>query len=244
MKHFELQRDRLGKAAVYGILGVLKFKSGDYEASYEHYSKAYEIYKYLNQNNEEIICLLGIGNALIKLEKLDEACDLFLECSAKCSDTNDIYHLLDCLGNLVHIHEIQQNWDVVKELYKKTLEAFEKLKDFKGIIISNFNLGILEKQENNYQKALTYFERGTQRAKQSNYSELIIKGLSYIGEALFYLGNIKSAKKNYLEALRIAEKVNAKNATIQIMVILKSFGLNEHQIENELKEFENSRNAP
>lgn len=244
MKHFELQKDSLGKAATYGILGVLKFKSGDYKASYENYSKAYEIYKDLNQYNEEIICLIGMGNALIKLEKLDEACDIFLECSAKCSDTNDIYHLLDCLGNLIHIHETQQNWDVVKELYKKTLEAFEKMKDFKGIIISNFNLGLLEKKENNYQKAFTYFEKGTQGAKESNYSELIIKGLSYIGEALFYLGNIKSAKQNYLEALYIAKKVNAKNAIIQIKVILNSFGLNEYQIDNELKELENSRDSP
>jgi len=240
LQHFEIQKDRLGKAAVYGILGVLKFKSRDYQASSEYYNQAYEIYKELNQYKEEIVSLIGMGNALIKFEKLDEACDVFLECSELCSDKNDIYNLLDCLGNLIHIHETQENWDVVKELYKKTLEAFEKMKDFKGIIVTYFNLGILEKKENNSQNALYYFEKGTQRAKQSNYSELIIKGLSYIGEALFYLGNIKSAKDNYLEALYIANKINVKNAIIQIKVILNSFGLNERQIEKELSEFENN----
>lgn len=237
LKHFELQKDKLGIGAIYGILGALKFKSGDYKESYEYYNKAYEIYEELNQHNEEIICLIGMGNSLIKLEELDKACDIFLECSAKCSDTNDIYHLLDCLGNLLHIHEIQENWDVVKELYKKTLEAFTKMKDFKGIIVANFNLGILERKENNYQKALTYFENGTHRARESNYSELIIKGLSYIGEAQFYLGNLNSAKKKYIEALLIAKKVNVKNAIIQIKVILNSFGLNDQQIEKELNEF-------
>jgi len=244
LKHFILQKDNLGKAAVFGILGVLKFKSSDYKASYEYYNKAYEIYNDLNQHKEEIICLTGIGNALIKLEKLDEACDIFLECSAKCSDRNDIYNLLECLGNLIHIHEIQENWDVVKELYKKTLEAFEKMRDFKGIIVSNFNLGILEKKENNFQKALSYFEKGTQRARESNYIELIIKGLSYIGEVLFYLGNIKSAKEKYVEALYIAEKLKAKNAIIQIKVILKSFGLDERHIKNELRELEKTKDLP
>ena len=244
LKHFKLQKDTLGIAAVYGILGVLKFKSGVYKASHEYYNKAYDIYKELHQYNEEIVCLIGMGNALIKLEHLEEACDIFLECSAKCSDRNDIYHLLDCLGNLVHIHETQEKWDIVKELYKKTLEAFEKMKDFQGIIISNFNLGILEKKENNYQKALNYFETGTQRAKDSNYSELIIKGLSYIGEALFYLGNIKSAKQNYVEALSYAKKINAKNAIIQIKVILNSFGLKEHHIQKELDELENPGDIP
>ena len=239
LQHFRLQKDRLGIAAVYGILGVLMFKSGNFETSYDYYNQTYEIYKELNQYKEEIVSLIGMGNALIKLEKLDEACDIFLECSAKCSDRNDIYTLLDCLGNLIHIHETQENWDVVKELYKKTLEAFEKMKDYKGIIISNFNLGILEKKENNYQNALCYFEKGTQRARESNYSELLIKGLSYIGEALFYLGNIKFAKQNYIEALYIADKLNAENAIIQIKVILNSFGLNEQQIEKELNEFGN-----
>ena len=240
LKHFKIQKENLGKAAVFGILGVLKFKSGDYGASFEYYNQAYEIYKDLNQFKEEIVCLIGMGNALIKLERLDEACDIFLKCSENCSERNDIYNLLDCLGNLIHIHETQEKWDVVIELYKKSLEVFEKMKDYKGIITSNFNLGILEKKENNFHKALKYFEKGTQRARESNYFELIIKGLSYIGEALFYLGNIKSAKQKYVEALRIANTVNAKNAIIQIKVILNSFGLNDKQIENELKELGNN----
>ncbi|MEJ2293541.1 MAG: tetratricopeptide repeat protein [Candidatus Lokiarchaeota archaeon] len=177
------------------------------------------------------------------MKQLDKASDIFLECSAKCSNIDDIYHLLDCLGNLIHIHEIQENWDVVKELYKKTLEAFTEMKDFKGIIVANFNLGILERKENNYQRALRYFDNGTHRARESNYSELIIKGLSYIGEAQFYLGNLNSAKKNYIEALLIAKKVNAKNAIIQIKVILNSFGLNDQQIEKELNEFKKTQNS-
>jgi len=234
LKHFKLQKDPLGKAAVYGLLGVVFFKSKEYDDSIESYNIAYKIYKELNQHKEEIICLIGMGNALIKLNEWDKACDIFLECCTICSKSDDIYNLLDCLGNLIHIHEMRENWDVVKELYKKTLEAFEELRDFRGIITSNFNLGILEKKENNYQKALNYFEKGTQRAKESNYSEMIIKGLSYIGEVLFYLGNIKSAKNYYIEALKIAKEVNAKNAIIQINVLLNSFGLNDEQINKEL----------
>lgn len=239
LNHFEVEKDNLGKAAVYGILGVLKFQSGDYSSSYKYYNHAYDIYNDLNQFKEEIVCLMGMGNALIKLENLDKACDIFLECSSLCSERNDLFNLLDCLGNLIYIHETKEDWDVVKELYKKSLEAFKKMKDYKGIIVSNFNLGILEKKKNAYQKALIYFEKGTQRAKQSNYSELTIKGLSYIGEALFYLGNIKSAKQKYVEALYIANTINAKNAIIQIKVILNSFGLNEKQIEEELNELVN-----
>jgi len=136
LKHFKKQKDSLGQAAVYGILGILHFKSSEHEKSIDYYNKAYNIYKKSNQVEEQITCLKGIGNNLIKLNQVDEACDKFLECSALCSDNNDIYNLLDCLGNLIQIYEEQNNWEIVFELYKKTLKAFEELNDVRGIIIA------------------------------------------------------------------------------------------------------------
>ena len=35
LKHFEKQKDRLGQAAVYGVLGTLYFKKNDYKKSIE-----------------------------------------------------------------------------------------------------------------------------------------------------------------------------------------------------------------
>ena len=117
LNHFELQKDRLGQASVYGILGTLFFKKGDYLKSIDYYEKAYEISEELRQNQEQIISLKGIGTNLIKLNKLDDACDVFFDCSALCSDNNDIYNLLDCLGNLIFIHEKDGKWDVFFVLY-------------------------------------------------------------------------------------------------------------------------------
>ena len=241
LKHFKKQLDRLGQASVLGILGVLYFKKREYDASLSYYSQAYEFYKELMQIQEQITCLLGIGNNLIKLNQLDEACDKFLECSAICSDNNDIYNLLDCIGNLIHIHEIQEKWDVVFELYKKSLEAFEKLKDAKGIIVSYFNMGILRKKSNKLDEALHFFKNGTNWAIDSNYTEFILRGLSYIGETLFYQGRLKDAKNEYIKALNLAEKINAKNSIIQLRILLNSLGLSEKDIENELKIYKESR---
>jgi tetratricopeptide (TPR) repeat protein len=242
LKHFKKQKDRLGQAAVYGVLGILYFKSGKYEESIHAYQKAYDIYKELNQIQEQITCLKGIGNNYVKLNKLNQAADVFLDCSAICSDKNDIYNLLDCLGNLIYIYETTERWDVVFELYTKTLTAFEEIKDFKGIITSYFNLGLLQKKNDDLEEALIYFKKGTNVAIDGNYAELIIRGLSYVAETLFYLGRIKESKNQFIRALHIAKKVNATNATIQLRILLQSFGLNELQINEELKEFENSQN--
>ncbi|MFX1394881.1 MAG: tetratricopeptide repeat protein [Promethearchaeota archaeon] len=237
LKHFKKQRDRLGQADVLGVLGTLYFKKGDYEKAIGKYKEAYDLYNELKQINEEITCLKGIGNSYIKLNKLDDACDLFLECSAVCSDNNDIYNFLDCLGNLIYINEKQEKWDIVYELYQKSLDAFLELRDNKGIITSYFNLGILEKRNNKYDQALLFFKNGTNQAIDSNYVELIIRGLSYVGETLFYLGRIKEAKDEFIKALHLAEKIKVSNAIIQLKTLLKSLGLSDKDIENDLKNY-------
>jgi len=230
LKHFKKQKDRLGQAAVYGVLGTLYYKEGDYHRSIASYEKAYNIYEELKQIHEQITSLKGIGNSYLKLNQYDEACDIFLDCSVICSDNNDIYNLLDCLGNLIYIHETNEKWDVVFELYKKTLKAFKEIKDDKGTITTYFNLGILQKKENNLEEAVRYFKKGTNVAIDANYAELIIKGLGYVGEVLFYLGRIKEAKNQFIRALHIAKELRAENAIIQLKILLKSLGLQDKNI--------------
>jgi len=235
LNHFKIQRDRLGQAAVFGVLGVIYFNKKKYEKSIEYYNKALKIYKDLNQVKEEITCLKSIGSNYIKLNKSEEASDIFLDCSALCSDNDDIYNLLDCLGNLIYIYEKEENWDVLKELYQKSLESFKQLKDSKGIIVTSFNLGTLQKKEKKFNEALNYFNKGLALAYESNYPELIIKGLSYIGEIFFLLGQIGKTKDQFIKALLLAKEVKAKNAIIQLKILLKSLGLKDKDIEEELK---------
>jgi tetratricopeptide (TPR) repeat protein len=241
LNHFKKQKDRLGQAAVYGVFGTLYYKKGDYKKSIESYENAYNIYNELKQIQEQITCLKGIGNSYIKLNQFDEACDILLDCSAICSDNNDIYNLLDCLGNLIYIHETNKKWDVVFELYKKILKAFKEINDIKGIITSYFNLGILLKRENNLEDALIYFKKGTNIAIDANFAEYIIRGFSYVGETLFYMGLLKEAKNQFIKALHIAKKVEAENAIIQLKILLQSLGLQDKNIIEELKDYETSK---
>jgi tetratricopeptide (TPR) repeat protein len=235
LDHFKKQKDRLGIASVFGVLGTLHFKKGEYKKAIDYYEKSFEIYDELKQTTEKIMSLKGIGNSYINLGKLNKANDVFLECSSICSDDNDIHNLLDCLGNLVYIHETQGNWDVMFEIYKKILKGFKELQDQRGIITAYFNLGIIMKKKQNYEEALYHFKKGTNLAIDANYSELIIKGLSYVGESLYHIGEIEEAKDQYIKALALAEKVDSKNAILQIETLLASLGLKRKEIKNELK---------
>lgn len=230
LTYFTKLDDKLGQAAVYGVLGTLNYKKNEFLKSIGFYEKAFGINKKMNQIQEQITCLKGIGNSYIKLHKWDDACNTLLNCSTLCSDNDDIYNLLDCLGNLIYIYEINEEWDIIFELYKKTLKVFKEIKDAKGVITSYFNLGIIEKKKDKLEEAVRYFKKGTNIAIESNYVESIIRGLSYVGEALFYLRRRREAKDQFLKALRIANKIKADNAIIQLNILLKSLGLSNDEL--------------
>ncbi len=230
LTYFTKLDDKLGQAAVYGVLGTLNYKKNEFLKSIGFYEKAFGINKKMNQIQEQITCLKGIGNSYIKLHKWDDACNTLLNCSTLCSDNGDIYNLLDCLGNLIYIYEINEEWDIIFELYKKTLKVFKEIKDAKGVITSYFNLGIIEKKKDKLEEAVRYFKKGTNIAIESNYVESIIRGLSYVGEALFYLRRRREAKDQFLKALRIANKIKADNAIIQLNVLLESLGLSNDEL--------------
>ena len=56
-----------------------------------------------------------------------------------------------------------------------------------------------------------------------------------MGETLFYIGKVRDAKNEFVRALKLAKEINANNAIIQIRILLKSLGLSESDIDNELK---------
>jgi tetratricopeptide (TPR) repeat protein len=238
LKFFKKQKDRLGKTSVLGILGILYFKKGDYEKAIDYYEKAFAIYDELRQQNEKIMCLKGIGSSYLKLNKLNKAAEVLYNCCEVCSENNEIYSFLDCIGQLIQIYEKKEDSEILTELYQKALQAFEKINDKKGMITSYFNLGILNKRNQKYQNALVYFKKGTNVAIDSNYNELILKGLSYVGESLFYLGRIKEAKDEFIKALDLAKKMGAKNAISQISILLKSFGLSDQNIKEEIRKYQ------
>jgi tetratricopeptide (TPR) repeat protein len=145
------------------------------------------------------------------------------------------------LGNLITLYEKQDNWDIVYELYKKSLKAFKELDDVKGTITSYFNLGIIKKKESDFNQALIYFKKGTNKAIESSYTESILKGLSYVGEIFVYLGEMNEAKETYIKALNIAENIKEKNSILQIRILLNSLGLDTEEINNELTTYRQRR---
>ena len=83
---------------------------------------------------------------------------------------------------------------------------------------------------------------GTNLSIESNFVELIIKGLSYVGECLFYQGKMYESKNQYISALHLAEQVKSKNAILQIQILLKSFGMSDKDIEDDLELYRKKKN--
>ena len=243
LKYYETNPNNLGKSSIFGSLGVVCYLNEDYIKSQKNYHSALELYEKLNLKHEQIVCMKSIGLNLLKLNKLNEAVNILLECAELSSKEKKIEDFLDCISNLVQIYEIQKKWDVMIELYQKGLKAFEKLNDIKGIINSHFNLGILYKKLNQYFEALNHFKKGTNLANEGNYAESIIKGTSLIGEIYVKQNQIKKATKEFIKSLSVAKRIKANNAEAQLKILLNSMGLNNSQINIMLNEYERELNS-
>jgi hypothetical protein len=70
---------------------------------------------------------------------------------------------------------------------------------------------------------------------------MIIKGLSYVGETLFRLDKGEEAKYEYIKALDLAKKIKAKNAILQIELLLKSTGMSDEIIQERLNNYRKNK---
>jgi tetratricopeptide (TPR) repeat protein len=238
LKYFEESADNFGIGLVYGSMGVIYYLSKDYPKSLYSYKEACQISERLFQKREQIVCLKGIGLNLMKLNELDEAVDVFLNCAEFSSKENRLEDFLDSISNIIQIYEVQEKWDVMIELYLKALEAFEQLQDVRAIINTHFNLGILYNKLEMYDEALSHFKKGTNIANEANIVESIIKGLSLVGEVYVRQNKLKKATQEFIKSLSVAKKVSANNAIEQLKILLNAIGLNNEEINIMLQKYE------
>ena len=166
----------------------------------KHLSKHQEAYKYLNllcevtNNSDESI--VELANNLIITNKKEKALQLLERFLSK-NFNSEILNL--CKANcLYELKNYSESKTLYESLYSKNKENFQIL----------FRLGYFNLEEENYNKAIEYFnkilenkEKLTHRSNDYNHPKNI--GLTLYNLALSYekLGDDRNSEKNYLLAL-------------------------------------------
>jgi serine phosphatase RsbU (regulator of sigma subunit) len=139
------------------------------------------------------------------------------------------------LLNIGNVYYNKGNFSKALENYIEADKSFETLKDENGIILANSNMGMVYKEQNLFDKALSQYNIALIRSKASGNKQSYASVLNYLG-ALYYSKDNFRALKYWEEASEIYKFVNDADGLItclnNIAIIYQERGNYEKALEN------------
>jgi len=191
---------------LYYNLGVCSRNMLAFEKALTYSNKALNIIEGQTNRSDNFLelCLAIKANALIELDRLDEAF-IVLE---RAIDLNRNYYgasannyLVQHMSNLGYVYLEKNNYEKAEEFLKKGVAIAEKLQGTDNQIKLSYlfeNLGKLAREKGDAEKALRYFEKAFEQRQL-----LFGKKHPLVGESLESLGSIYLSKNETAQALKL-----------------------------------------
>lgn len=126
-------------------------------------------------------------------------------------DTNRVKTLMEIAGNLYNLGNSKKAIPYLKEI----VQVSEKLKFAKGISFGSFVLVLIYDAQSDYAESLNYSYKALNAFREQKDSLLISETLQTLGATNFIIGDTTEALNNYLETLKIRQRMNNKPGVSQ-----------------------------
>jgi len=144
---------------VFRFIGFFHQWRGEYEESYDFFRKARNIFKKIGDMWESSLAIQGTGHCYYLSAKYEKAISLFSESLKESQKINDDYSVSDVLGwkclTYIEMGEFEKALDAGGE----ALELSTSKEIWFIVCFSYMNLGYLELERNNLQKAIELLEK-------------------------------------------------------------------------------------
>lgn len=164
--------DHYGKGLSLGNLGGSYFAQNNFQASYESYMAAIEIFKALGESYEQAQCLMRIGIVLAKQQKLDEASSYLNACLKIQRKLGDRFGEAQALNNLGITQRMQKNFKLSIKNFQKSLLIKDEIGDQQGMVNSITNLAISYEHLGQIKLAISAWEKSLPLLRRFNSSDV------------------------------------------------------------------------
>jgi CHAT domain-containing protein/Flp pilus assembly protein TadD len=201
------QSDRKMQAGKLLSQGLQRYRSGQYEAAFQAWQRALQIYQDIKDRAGESKVLNNLGIAYYSLGQFTKAVPLFqqrLTISRELNDRQAEAYALDSLGlNYIQLGQYKQAIAV----YQPAIEILRQLNDRKNEGNALGNLGIAYREIGNYAKAIAFHQQ--QLAITREIRDRAGEGRALGGLAIAYreLGQYEKAISLYQQDLAIAREL-------------------------------------
>ncbi|MFD2823137.1 ATP-binding protein [Lacinutrix iliipiscaria] len=196
-----------GIAEIAYYKGLIFSKKEDYINAVDSYVKSKELYTTL----ADTLGVARINNslALIEIERgnYDKGLQLSLSAMKELEKRGLKKELRDSYKNLATAYNNMKADNQAIEFFEKTLDLEDELSNKEGIIEANKSLGDLYASQNDYQRAIYYYDNVLLNIDDS---DSILRGdvLTKLGYSYLQLNNLEDAKEYLTQGLRLNRRLN------------------------------------
>jgi tetratricopeptide (TPR) repeat protein len=227
--------DKQNLASVQGALGSLFIQLGDFPQALEHTENAFAYWQNTTFLNERLACLQNLGIIHLRLSHEEIAVDYILNAMKMAMQLQDEVQFALSIQILLEFYEIQQKYDMLKELKLKALQFWQSMQIYPRQNKTLIDLGVLSEIINQFDDAIGFFKQAYNLAFKQNDAEKMFLAQGFIAECYFKIHELDKARQTYLEAFKLALYLENIKGVFegkeQMRVALLMLGVDQRKIE-------------
>jgi len=221
-----------GEAVAYNNLGVYYKQKGDYDKALQYFKQSFNLNDSLNNKEGIGKSLSNIGNIYSINEDFERALDYYIDAKQIFDELADNPRLLRILNNIGNIYLDQGQELEAENYYRQVLSIYENNPERSTLFDPYSNIGKIYFNRQQYDSALFYFNKSLKKEEASDNKFGISGALVKIARLHNARGSHLAAKSAALDAVDVANAINAKPILLDAYSTLAEVYLHLDNLEN------------
>jgi serine phosphatase RsbU (regulator of sigma subunit)/Tfp pilus assembly protein PilF len=221
-----------GEATALNNLGVYYKQKGDYDKALQNFKHSFNLYDSLGDKVGVGKSLSNIGNIYSINEDFDRALDYYTDAQKIFNELNDNPKLLRVLNNIGNIYLDQGQELEAENYYHQVLKIYENDPEKSSLFDPYSNIGKIYFNRQEFDSALYYFNKSLKKEESADNKFGISSVLVKIARLHNARGSHMAAKNAALDAVDIANEINAKPILLDAYSTLAEVYLHLEDLEN------------
>lgn len=214
-------------------LGYCYWRFSDFSLSLSHSLRAIEIFQNLNDLKGEADTLNNIGAVYMFQNDNEKRLEVNIRCKKIREKIGDLEGVSSSEGNIGETYFEMGDYENAEICFHSVLNNPNA--SVQGRAWANHNLGLVEKEKKNYEKALDYYKKGLDLSFSAHYSVLITDSYLRMAELYIDLENLDQAILNAEKALDSSRESGAKEGEKRALYFLSKSYEKKKLFETSLK---------
>lgn len=207
-----------GEGNGYRLLGLSLMARSKYPESKDAYIKALDLYKKINDHEQQLKTLSNLGTVYGKMFDYKTSLEFHLQALMLAESTDNNRWIANQMNNIGNIYSIQGQLDLALSYYRKAYSHSSIFKDLSLLGHSSNNIGLVMMDQKKYDSSRLMFEESMRARKAINDDWGVSSCLLNLSITSMHLGNLSAALSLVDESLAIKTRIKDFHGQLKCLV--------------------------